>query len=54
MAIGHQTLAAQAELARLVLHVALISRQHLDLLLDLHHAGALGIGRGLGGAQALF
>lgn len=42
--VGAQPFAALVELARLLLDVALVGRQHLDLLLHLHDGRALRIG----------
>ena len=44
----------QCELLRLLLNAALLSGQHLYLLLHFNYAAALRIGLGLGLAQCLF
>ena len=54
VAVGQQAFAALLQLARLFFHVALLSRQHANLLLHLHHGGALGGGVVLGFAQGFF
>ena len=54
IAVGHQAFAALARLAKLLCGVALIGGQHLNLLLYLCHAGALGAGTGLRLAQCVF
>ena len=54
LVVGGQAFAPLAELARLLLDVALVGRQHLDLLLDLGHMAALLGGGRLGLPQRIF
>ena len=54
VAVGQQALAARSKSTALLFDVALVSGQHLDLLLHLGHAAALLIGLGLGGTQGFF
>ena len=54
VAVGGQALAPGAELAVLLGHAALLSRQHAQGLLDLGHAVALGLGLRLGAFQRFF
>ena len=54
ISISHQAFAPECELARLVFNVALIGREHLNLLLNLRHAASLLIGFGLRLTQSFF
>ena len=54
IAVYQQALAALTQSTALLFDVALVSRQNLYLLLNLRHAAALLIGRGLCGTQRFF
>ena len=54
VAVSAQALVAGVELAALLVQAALLGGQHANLLLHLHHAGALLAGAGLRLAQSVF
>ena len=54
IAVGAELFAPKRQRARLLLNIALVSGQHLDLLLHLRHACALLVGLGLRTAQGFF
>ena len=54
VAVGGQFFQPQTQRARLFADAPLVSRQHLNLLLDLSHARALLVSLGLSAAQGFF